>query len=344
MPQIFKTYNMQKEISLLFLILNLSAFAQTKYTAAPDNFIAFHNTISSAERMFKNDSLLQAYAKYDIAFGAYTGEINPSHYFKAALCALRIKEEFKALSYLEKAVKNGYDVDSAKKNDVVFYNQNTKKDYNANISRWEKEKEAGRNYEWEGQLYATTDVNKKYNTGTYKAATDYCVACLKNPKCNKTVPEYMSKFRLVKEKMKADSVTAAALLANIQKYGFPNMKLVDKGACAIARIILLNYDYDKKNERLNDMLYKALIAGQISPSFYAQLVDKRSLFNGVPPEFYEPVLGYEKLTVKEFGPANIKRKTIGLYPVILPKPTELKVLKLTDANAVAKIYGSLYDY
>ena len=329
---------------LVFIATYPVAFAQAKYTPAPDNFISFHSTIATAERMYKNDSLLQAYAKYDIAFADYTGEINPSHYFKAALCALRIKEEFKALNYLEKAIKNGYDVDSAKKDAVVFYNQNTKKDYNANISRWEKEKEAGRNYEWEGQLYATTEANKKYNTGTYKAATDYCIACLKNPKCNKTVPEYTSKFRLVKEKMKADSITAAALLVNIQKYGFPNMKLVDKGACAIARTILLNYDYDKKNERLNDMLFKALVAGQISPSFYAQVIDRRNLYNGVPPEFYEPVLGYEKLTAKEFAPANIKRKTIGLYPVIAPKPTDLKGLNLNDAKAVAKVYGSLYDY
>lgn len=329
---------------LFFISACCGVSAQAKYTTAPDVFIAFHNTVATAERMYKNDSLLQAYAKYDIAFANYTGDINPSHYFKAALCALSIKEEFKALNYLEIAIKNGYDVDSAKKDVVIFYNQNTKKDYTANSSRWEKEKEAARNYEWEGQLYATHEANKKYNTGKYKAATDYCITCLKNPKCNKTLPDYTSKFRLVKEKMKADSVTASALLANIQKYGFPNMKLIDKGACAIARNILLNYDYDKKNERLNDLLFKALIAGQISPSFYAQVVDRRNLYNAAIPEFYEPVLGYEKLTPKEFGPANIKRKSIGLYPVIVPKPLDLKGKNLNDPNVVSKFYGSLYDY
>lgn len=333
--------------TLLFIVILAAgkrAFAQAKYTAVTsEDFLTFHQTVSAAERMYKHDSLLQAYAKYDIAFNGYKGTVNPSHYFKATMCAQRIKEEYKALSWLEKAITSGYDIDTAKYT-IVFNNQNTKKEYAANKAQWEKAKEAGRNYEWEGQLYATIDANKKYNSGTYKAATEYCVACLKNPKCNKSVPEYTSKYRLVKEKMKADSITAAALLANIQKYGFPNMKIVDKGACEIARNILLNYDYDKRNERLNDMLYKALLNGEISPSFYAQVVDRRNLYNGAPVEFYEPVLGYEKLTAKEFGPANIKRKSIGLYPIMVPKATELKGQNLSDPNVINKYYGSLYDY
>jgi hypothetical protein len=332
--------------TLLFIVIlafGKGVYSQAVYTAANEDFINFHSIVSSAERMYKHDSLLQAYAKYDIAFNSYQGAINPTHYYKATMCALRIKEEFKALHYLEKAVTSGYDFDTAK-NVIIFYNQNTKKEYAANKAKWEKEKEAGRNYEWQGQLYATIDANKKYNTGTYKAATEYCVACMKNPKCNKTLPEYASKYRLVKEKMKADSITAATLLANIQKYGFPNMKVLDNGSCDIARNILLNYDYDKTNSRLNPLLSKALINGQISPSFYAQVVDRRNLYNGAAPEFYEPVLGYEKLTIKEFGPANLKRKTIGLYPIMLPKLTDMKGMNLSDPAVIAKYYGSMYDY
>lgn len=333
--------------TLLFVVIlaiGKCTYSQAKYTAVTsDDFLSFHQMVSAAERMYKNDSMLQAYAKYDIAFSNYKGAINPSHYFKATICAQRIKEEYKALNWLEKAITNGYDIDT-NKYVIVFNNQNTKKEYAANKASWEKTKEAGRNYEWEGELYATVEASKKYNTGTYKAATDYCVACFKNPKCNQTTPEYKSKYRLVKEKMKADSITAATLLANIQKFGFPNMKIVDKGACDIARNILLNYDYDKRNERLNDMLFKALMAGQISPSFYAQVVDRRNLFNGAPPEFYEPVLGYEKLTMKEFAPANLKRKSIGLYPIMVPKAADLKGKNLSDPNVISKYYGSLYDY
>jgi hypothetical protein len=42
--------------------------------------------------------------------------------------------------------------------------------------------------------------------------------------CNKTSPDFTSKYKLVKEKMKADSVVAATLLAKIQQNGFPTMK------------------------------------------------------------------------------------------------------------------------
>jgi hypothetical protein len=329
---------------IAILATGKAVYSQAKYTPVSSaDFLTFHETVSSAERMYEHDSLLQAYAKYDIAFNGYKGTVNPTHYFKATMCAQRIKEEYKALNWLEKAITNGYDLDSTK-DVIVFNNQNTKKEYAANKGKWEKTKEAGRIYEWEGQLYATAEANKKYNSGAYKAATEYCTACLKNPKCNKTLPEYTSKYRLVKEKMKADSITAATLLANIQKYGFPNMKVVDKGACDIARNILLNYDYDKRNERLNDMLSKALLNGEISPSFYAQVIDRRNLYNGAQPEFYEPVLGYEKLTPKEFAPANLKRKSIGLYPIMVPKASDLKGQNLSDPNVVNKYYGSLYDY
>ena len=86
-------------IKKLLCILSLAfvgvSFAQTKYSTTSDNFNNYHATVSAAERMFRNDSLLQAYAKFDIAFENYKGAINPSHYFKAALCAIKIKEEYK---------------------------------------------------------------------------------------------------------------------------------------------------------------------------------------------------------------------------------------------------------
>ena len=37
-------------------------------------------------------------------FDNYKGEVNPTHFFNAALCALSIKEEYKALHFLEKCV------------------------------------------------------------------------------------------------------------------------------------------------------------------------------------------------------------------------------------------------
>ena len=332
-------------MKFLFLILitvfTVKAIGQTKYTTVSENFISYHQNIAVAERMFKNDSLLQAYAWFDIAIQSYKGAINPGHYFRAALCAIKIKEEFKALDYLEKAITNGYEVDSSRKDQVVFFNQNTRNEYLKNIEVWDKKRFEAMNSEWESEFYNIQEANKKYAAVKYTSAVDFCAACLQNKACNKTGAEYLSKYRLVKEKMKADSVTASNLLKSIQKNGFPTMKLVGKTASAIARSIFLNYDLDKKNERLNDLLYKALMDGHISPEFYATLVDRRNVRNGLPPEFYEPIVGYEKTIGKDITAANLKRKTIGLYTI---KIVSTAATKTKDPNPCKKCYVGLYDY
>jgi|GEM_PF-1167051 len=334
-----------KVILVLALSFGLSAVAQIKYSNPSEDFISFHNHVSAAERMFKNDSLLQAYAKYDIAFSSYKGAVNPSHYFKACLCALKIKEEFKALGYLEKAITNGYEVDSVYKDAIVFYNQNTKKEYQANIGKWEAARDAAKNSTVESEIYSTLEPSRKFETPAYKTATEFCLACLKNPKCSKTAPDYVSKYRIVKEKMKADSINAESLIKNIKQFGFPGLKLVDKGATELARNILLNYDMDKKNERLDAILFKALNDGDISPAFYASVIDRRQIMSGLSPEFYEPLMGYEKTIGKDVLAANKKRSALGLYPVIIPNPALFKGIDpKKNVKAYNKLFVCLYDY
>lgn len=332
---------MKTSLFLLVFVFNLSSIAQTKYSTVSDDFISYHDKISSAERMFKNDSLLQAYAKFDIAFEGYKGAVNPTHYFRAALCAIKIKEEFKALHFLEKAIVNGYELDSAKKVMVTFYNQNTKKEFVENFPKWEETRVAARNADWENELIAAQEANKKFNSSKYIAAIEYCTACMKNKACNKTSPDFTSKYKLVKEKMKADSLSAVTLLAKAQQLGFPTVKLVGKKANEVAHSILLNYDSDKKNERLDGFLTKAMIDGNVSPEFYAMLIDRRNVMNGLLPEFYEPITGYEKTIGKEIGVANKKRRTIGLYPI---KLVSSAAPKSKDPNAAKKVYIGLYDY
>ncbi len=332
---------MKTSLFTLLVIFSLSLSAQTKYSYVSEDFIVFHENISSAERMFKNDSLLQAYAKFDNAFSSYKGAVNPGHYFKAALCAIRIKEEFKALSFLEKAIVNGFEIDSAKRELVSFYNQNTKKEFIENFTKWQEQRDLERNKEWQAELLATAEANKKYASNKYTSAMEFCAACMKNKTCSKTSPDYLSKYKVVKEKMKADSVTAVALISKIQAQGFPSMKLVGKKGSDIARNILLNYDADRKNERLDGMLSKALLDGNISPEFYATLIDRRNTMNGLMPEFYEPVTGYEKTIGKDVAVANKKRRTIGLYPI---KIVSSAAPKGKDAGAAKSTYVGLYDY
>lgn len=332
---------MKTSLFLLVFVFSLCSIAQTKYSTVSDDFISYHDNISAAERMFKNDSLLQAYAKFDIAFEGYKGAVNPGHYFRAALCAIKIKEEFKALHFLEKAIVNGCELDSAKKVMVTFYNQNTKKEFVENFPKWEETRVAARNADWENELIAAQEANKKFNSSKYTAAIEYCTACMKNKACNKTSPDFTSKYKLVKEKMKADSLSAATLLAKAQQLGFPTVKLVGKKANEVAHSILLNYDSDKKNERLDGFLTKAMIDGNVSPEFYAMLIDRRNVMNGLLPEFYEPITGYEKTIGKEIGVANKKRRTIGLYPI---KLVSSAAPKSKDPNAAKKVYTGLYDY
>lgn len=331
---------MKTSILILMIAFSSVVFAQVKYTKVSEDFISYHENISAGERMYKNDSLLQAYAKFDIAFEKYKGAINPRHYFKAAVSAIKIKEEFKALDFLEKAIVNGYEIDSARKAELGFFNQNTKKEYFDNIAKWEQTRDAARNSAFELEIIALNESNKKYGTLKYTSAVQSYITCLKTKTCSKTTPDFLSKARMVKEKMKADSATAAQLLKGIQINGFPTMKLVGKKANEIARTILLNYDADKMNERLDGLLSKAMIDGYVSPEFYATLIDRRNVMNGELPEFYEPITGYEKTIGKNLGIANTKRKTIGLYPIKLVSTTAPKS-KDPKAN---KIATGLYDY
>lgn len=336
---------MKKTFSLFILIsLIVQSKAQTIYTTPSDDFASFHKLIAVAERMYKNDSLLQAYAKYDVAFNNYKGAVNPGHYYRAALCAIRIKEDYKALAFLEKAITNGYEPDSVSKLNIKLNNQNTIKELNANFPKWEAKREANRKQEFITIIEDAASSNKKYKSSNYTAAVDYCSKCIANPKCNKTLPDYTSKYRLVKEKMKADSTVAVTIISSISTYGFPGTNVVTKKSSDLACEMLLNYDADKTNSRTNAILFKALNDGHISPAFYAKLIDRRNVMNGSKPEFYEPVFGYEKLPVKDITEANKSRDKFGLLNLVIPSPTVLKTLNPKDTKGISKAYMIIYDY
>lgn len=338
----------------LTIVISLTctkSFSQVIYSATSEDFNQSHYLISSAERMYQNDSALQAYAKFSDAFNSTNSGINPTHYFSAAMSALKIREEFKALTYFEKAIKNGLVVDSNKLKTISFQNVNTRKEFNTNYKTWTDARDANRNYTWESDLYQATVDAKKYQSSTYNSAIDYCVACLKNKACSKTTPDYKSKYKLVRDKQKADSAIAVKVLADITKYGkFPNLSVIDNESCNYARKLLLNYDADKNNTQLNPILFKAINDGFISPAFYAEVVDRRNVMDGLAPEFYEPITGYEKTISNVMPAANAKRKTIGLYNIMLPsknkKPTVTNTKAAKGAKAPVSIEtdNTIYNY
>jgi hypothetical protein len=329
---------------LCIVILSVQSKAQTKYSTPSDDYVNFHKLISTAERMYKNDSLLQAYAKFDIAFNSYQGGVNPGHYFRAALCALKIKEDYKSLAFLEKAIINGYEPDSVTKANIKFNNQNTIKEFNANYPLWEEKRNANRKAEFITIIEDAATSNKKYRGSNYTTAVDFCSKCLANPKCNKSLPDFTSKYRMVKEKIKADSAVAVTIISNISSYGFPGTNVVTKKASDLACEMLLNYDADKTNSRTDAILFKALNDGHISPVFYAKLIDRRNVMNGSKPEFYEPVFGFEKLPAKDITTANKSREKFGLPGLVIPSPAVLKTLNPKDTKGISKAYMIIYDY
>ncbi len=74
---------MKTKIITIALVLScVKLFSQAVYTKTSEEFNQFHYLISSAERMQKNDSALQSYAKFTDAFESYKGGVNPTHYFR----------------------------------------------------------------------------------------------------------------------------------------------------------------------------------------------------------------------------------------------------------------------
>lgn len=332
-PQPLIKLEMKKTAIILFICLSVNAFSQVVYTKTSDEFNSFHQNVVSAERMLRNDSALQAYAKFTDAFEQYKGNVNPNHYYKAAIACLKIREEFKALSYLEKAITKGYVLDSNEVKVVNFSSPNTKKEFNTNYPQWTATRDANRNHTWEGDLYQLSEEAKKYQNPKYKTATEAYLACLKNKACNKKAPDFVAKYKLVREKQKADSVVVATLLADIKKHGsFPHLGIVDADACKQVKQLFLNYDADKDNKQLNDLLFKALNDGHISPAYYAEIIDRRNVMSGLTPEFYEPITGYEKTIANVMPAANAKRKTIGLHNIILPSKAKKPATTAKPAN------------
>lgn len=337
-PQPLIKLEMKKTAIILFISFSINTFSQVVYTKTSDEFNNFHQNVVSAERMLHNDSALQAYSKFRDAFDNYNGNIHPTHYFNAAMASLKIKEEFKALDYIEKAINKGYEPDSNELQKIIFFSPNTKKEFNSNYKKWIDARNSKRNLDWENILYEYTVSYKKYEAQNYKDALRNYKEIIKSKECKKKLdkPEGLLKFAV--EKIRYDSLQAVKLLSNITLNGeFPNLRILDAESCKTVRKILLNYDADKTNSSLNNTLFKALNDGYISPAYYAEIIDRRNVMSGLTPEFYEPITGYEKTIANVMPAANAKRKTIGLYNIILPGKAKKPATTAKPANGKGPI-------
>lgn len=125
-----------------------------------------------------------------------------------------------------------------------------------------------------------------------------------------------------------DSLNTHCLLKNIDKFGFPSADKVSNKYYFFAQVIFTHADFDKENNLLGDLLYDAVEQGMMSPSDYAQIIDRRCNFNGKPYVFFEIPLGYEKLDQEEKNKVTIRRKKIGLRSV----EKSLKIITLPSGD------------
>ncbi|PCI94491.1 MAG: hypothetical protein COB15_13930 [Flavobacteriales bacterium] len=131
---------------------------------------------------------------------------------------------------------------------------------------------------------------------------------------NKESADFIKAKELMMEWWAVDSINMNTLLTLIKVNGFPSEKRVGKEAYGNAFIILLHFDKDEDNQILKPIIDKALIEGDIEPSDYAWIIDRRLSWGRQrkDPYYYQMPIGAEILSEGEVVEVNRRRKEIGL--------------------------------
>ena len=133
-----------------------------------------------------------------------------------------------------------------------------------------------------------------------------------------------------------DSINMNTLLTLIKVNGFPSEKRVVKEAYGNDFIILLHFDKDEDNQILKPIIDKALIEGDIEPSDYAWIIDRRLSWGRQrkDPYYYHMPLGLDKLSEEDIRDINERRKKIGLRKLF----EGIEIIKDDMSIATKKLY------
>jgi len=115
-----------------------------------------------------------------------------------------------------------------------------------------------------------------------------------------------------------DSVNMIKLLDLINQFGFPDEKKVGYVGYESAFFIILHMDQDLDNKILGSILRTALEHGELTPSWYAWVVDRRRAWGPkkLRPYYYKlPHKSLDSLTRQEVEVVNLRRDSIGLRPI-----------------------------
>lgn len=136
--------------------------------------------------------------------------------------------------------------------------------------------------------------------------------CVADTGCNKNQKEFMNAKVTMNHWWHVDSICIRDLLNLISEKGFPSERKVGYEASQSAYIVMLHYDLDKENKKLNPMLLEALSHGDIKPRDYGLIVDRRMIYANQEPVYYVAPFGLDKLTKQQTDEVDEKRIKIGL--------------------------------
>lgn len=205
----------------------------------------------------------------------------------ASFIAIKINDCEKALAYYRKAVEQGFE----------FF----KWDYSQfkNCPNWSRQ--------FEQELFASINSFSQKESMQLSKLID---SLYSEDQKRGSIP--------TKEIREIDSLNILKIRDLIDKYGFPDERLVGEESAKNAFLIMLHFDEDKGNKVLEPILNDALYNGKISPENYGWIVDRRLNWSDEKKEpwYYEmPTKSFFDLTEDQKILIDKRRFEIGLKPL-----------------------------
>jgi hypothetical protein len=155
-------------------------------------------------------------------------------------------------------------------------------------------------------------LDQSVRNSKYEKAKHIYYNCMQDTGCNKNQKEFLKAKIMMNHWWYVDSISISELLNLISQKGFPGERKVGHEASESAYIVMLHYDLDKENKKLNPMLLEALAHGDIKPRDYGLIVDRRMIFANKEAVYYVAPFGLDKLTKEQKEEVDKKRVKIGL--------------------------------
>lgn len=269
------------------------------------NYENYHKQIIEAERLISEEGFREALAIYQRVFNTYDF-IFSRDYQVAAQLALHLKEEQKAIGYIEKGIAAGWELKSIKKNKYLLP-----------LRKYPEWKAVKKKYKGlRGKYVASLDqqlrekVKKMYAKDQWKAIG----ALLR-------IGEKAQEKYAVRKFAPHSEAQMAKLIEILEKYGYPGEKLIGNDfwiSTILSHHNSISQEYSKKDtlyEFIRPKLLEAVKTGQMSPYEYAVIDD---WYKAVASDRTEP--GYGVLNSPSQSTLSITnelRQTIGLRTIEL---------------------------